>query len=288
MHPMVRSIVVGVDESPGAAEALRWAARERQFHQCSLTAVLCWNYLDQHQLERDQPFDPSYDEHAAQQALDAIVARVLGEEASIVERTTVLDHPARGLLEASADADLLVVGARGLGGFREVVVGSVSRQCLHHAKIPVAVVREGGSERPDNGRVVVGVDGSDSSQRALAWALEEGRRRRAPVTVVHAWNPPFVGGVVVADIAYDAPEFERSGDELLDAAMNASDTSGVAVDRQTVRAAAGPAIVDAATDASLVVVGSRGRGGFSGLLLGSVSHHVTHHAPCPVVAIPHA
>ena len=133
----MRSIVVGVDESPGAAQALRFAAAERRWHDCSLTAVLCWNYLDQHQPEPDVPFDPAYGHDAARRTLDAIVERVLGDDAPRMERRTVNDHAARGLLESAADADLLVVVARGLSVFRQVVVGSVSRQCVHHATVPV-------------------------------------------------------------------------------------------------------------------------------------------------------
>jgi nucleotide-binding universal stress UspA family protein len=287
----MRSIVVGVDESTGAARALRWAAAERRVHDCSLTAVLCWNYLEQHQPEPGVPFDPEYGDEAARRTLDAIVERVLGEAAPHVARRTVNDHAARGLLESAEGADLLVLGARGLSGFRQVVLGSVSRQCLHHTTVPVAVVHEGPGERlDDHGRVVVGVDGSSTSQRALAWAFEEARRRQSPLTVVHAWTPPFVGGLIAPSLAFDTDAVEQAGHAVVDAALGAVDTAALRspVERKVVCGPAGPMIVDAADRASLIVVGSRGRGGFKGLLLGSVSHHVTHHAGCPVVVIPHA
>ena len=285
---LMRSIVVGVDESPGAAQALRWAADERRWHDCSLTAVLCWNFLDQHQPEPDVPFDPAYGDDAARRTLDALVERVLGDEAHHVERRTVNDHAARGLLESAADAYLLVVGARGLSAIRQVIVGSVSRQILHHSTIPVAIVHVHPDEPArDHRRVIVGVDGSDSSQRALAWALEEARRREAPLTVVHAWSPPYVGGLVAP--AFDADTYERAGHAVVDTVLSATDTAGLAfpLERRVVCGPAGPTILDVAADASLIVVGARGRGGFKGLLLGSVSHHVTHHATCPVVVIPH-
>ena len=283
----MRSIVVGVDESSGAADALRWAAEERRLHECSLTAVLCWTYLDQHQREPGQPFDPAYGDDAAHRALDAILDDVLGDVPSRVERRTVNDHPTHGLLEAAIEADLLVVGARGLGGFRELTLGSISQQCLHHATIPVAIVRAPAPESAAG--VVVGIDGSDASRLALEWALEEGRRRQEPVTIVHAWTPPIVGGIYIPAAAYDLEAFETSAREVLDAAVDAADTTGLRfpVEHRIVRGPAGPAIVELAAGATVVVVGSRGRGGFTGLLLGSVSGHVVHHASCPVVVLRH-
>jgi nucleotide-binding universal stress UspA family protein len=135
---------------------------------------------------------------------------------------------------------LLVVGARGLGGFRRLLLGSVSEQCLHHASYPVAVVRTspapaGADASP---RVVVGVDGSAASQRALVWAVDEARARQVPLV-----------------------------------------RRVVPVDRPA------SALLEAGAGADLIVVGDRGRSGFSGLLLGSVSHQVVHHATGPVVVV---
>jgi nucleotide-binding universal stress UspA family protein len=293
----MRTIVVGIDESPSAAEALRWAASEREVHDCALTAVLCWTYLEQHRSEPDQPFDPGYGDDQARAALDAIVERVLGDDARNVMRLTVNDRTPRGLLESAADADLLVLGARGLGGLRGMMLGSVTRQCLHHAKVPVAVVRlqaaDGSSVvagRRHHNRIVVGIDGSDTARRALDWALDEARLRRARLTALHAWEPPYVGAELVPAMAYDTVEFERAGRSVIDAAVDAADTTGLdaPVERLVVSGGAAGALLDAAAEADLVVVGSRGHGGFKGLLLGSTSHHVTYHAPCPVVVIPHA
>jgi nucleotide-binding universal stress UspA family protein len=299
----MRSIVVGVDESAGAAAALRWAAAERALDDCALTAVLCWTYLEQHRSQPKQHFDPEYGDAAAREALDSIVEQVLGSDATNVERRTVNDHTARGLLDASADADLLVLGARGLSGWREVVVGSVTRQCLHHATKPIAVIRQraDGGPEPDSrpepepshttsaNRVVVGVDGSESSVKALHWALDEARRRGAALTAVHVWTPPFIGPDLVPSAAYDTDENDRRGREVLESALAAADTSGLAapVEPVVVSGGASTALVDAADGADLLVVGSRGHGGFAGLLLGSVSHHAVHHAACPVVVVPH-
>jgi nucleotide-binding universal stress UspA family protein len=293
----MRSIVVGVDESPGAAAALRWAAGERAVHDCELTAVLCWTYLEQHRQQPDQPFDPGYGDEQARQALDAIVEGILGDGGDAVARRTVNDRTSRGLLEVSADADLLVLGARGLGGLRAMVLGSVTRQCLHHAAIPIAILHHDPAAEPatdpirpggDN-RIVVGVDGSETATRALAWSVDEARKRHARVIALHAWIPPYVGAELVPAAAFETTEFERLGQATLDSAIESVDTNGLdpPIERLVVSGAPANALLDVADGADLLVVGSRGVGGFKGLLLGSISHHVTHHARCPIVVIPH-
>jgi nucleotide-binding universal stress UspA family protein len=282
-----RSIVVGVDESAGAAEALRWAVREGELHGWPVTAVLCWGYLDQHHGTTPTPFDPAYSASDADEALHTIVGRVLGEGAATVECRTVNDLASRGLLEASADAGLLVLGARGLGSLRGLMLGSVSQQCLHHATIPVAIVRaDAAGPRFGPKRIVVGVDGSETSQRALDWALEEGRVRKAGVEVVHAWTVPPLAVPLIKDFA----PLDEAARDLVEQALARADTSGVSMSISPVvrRGSGGEVLVSLADGADLVVVGSRGLGGFKGLLLGSVSNQVTHHARCPVVVVPRA
>jgi nucleotide-binding universal stress UspA family protein len=280
------SIVVGVDESAGAAQALRWAVREGELHRWPVTAVLCWGYLEQHHGTTPHVFEPGYAVSDATAALHTIVARVLGEGAATVECRTVNDLAARGLLEASADASLLVLGARGLGSFRELMLGSVSQQCLHHATIPVAIVRaDATGPRYGPQWIVVGVDGSETSRRALDWALDEGRARNACVEVAHAWN---LSPHAVPALANAYAPVDEDARRTVDQALAQADTTGVTTVRLVVRqGSGGEVLVRLAEGADLVVVGSRGLGGFKGLLLGSVSHQVTHHAPCPVVVIPH-
>jgi nucleotide-binding universal stress UspA family protein len=281
------SIVVGVDESAGAAEALRWATREGDLHGWPVTAVLCWGYLDQHHGTIAHSFVRACSEADAAAALHTIVARVLGEGAATIECRTVNDLPARGLLQASADASLLVLGARGLGTLRGLVLGSVSQQCVHHARIPVAIVRaDATGPRFGPKWIVVGVDGSETSHRALDWALEEGRARKAGVEVVHAWNVP---ALAVPALTNAYCPFDDAARRIVKKALEQADTSGLSMPVRPVarRGSGAEVIVRLADGADLVVVGSRGLGGFKGLLLGSVSHQVTHHAPCPVVVVPH-
>lgn len=279
-------IIVGVDESDGAAQALRWAAREGELRGWQVRAVLVWDYLDQHHLDGGDGFDPAFDESAAEQTLAEAVTRAIGPDAAAsVARTTVCDRAGQGLIDQAKDAELLVVGARGLGGFAGLLLGSVSNQCLHHAPCPVAVVRHPVGDPPASERVVVGIDGSVSSRQALRWAVAEARARRARLDVVHAWPVPIVGGPFTL-MAFDPVVAEGTAGEIVDEALADEATEDLDVHRVITCGTAAPALLDAAEGATLVVVGNRGRGGFQRLLLGSVSQQVAQHAPGPVVVVP--
>ena len=286
-------IVVGVDGSDHAATAVRWAAREAELHGHTLVAVLVWDLFNQRHADGSRRFDPEYGEPQADAALAAAVDDALGAEAArAVVRRPVCDLPAAGLLGAAADAELLVVGARGLGGFRGMLLGSVSQQCLHHAEVPIAVVHADpheGTEATD-ARVVVGVDGSDPSTAALRWALAEGAARKSVVQVVHAWESPvaygLVGGLSGADVGRIEEGARSLVDEIVDRAVEG--VGPVEVKRTVLPGGPASSLLEAAEGADLVVVGRRGLGGFGRLLLGSVSEHVARHAACPVVVVPEA
>ena len=130
-------VAVGVDGSEGSRRALRWAAEEARLRGARLRAITVWSYMDQ----PAGTFDPAYTEANARRELDTAIA-ALGDDAGGVEiePVTVCDLPAHGLLEAAEDADLLVVGSRGHGGFRGLLLGSVSQQVAHHATVPVVIV----------------------------------------------------------------------------------------------------------------------------------------------------
>jgi nucleotide-binding universal stress UspA family protein len=136
-------------------------------------------------------------------------------------------------------------------------------------------------------RIVVGVDGSQASLRALRWALDEARRRGATLEVVHAWHVPNAGAYLDFIGYLDVAAFEDDARRVVDQALTAENVAGLSwVEPIIVQDSAARALLDIAKGADLVVVGSRGRGGFTGLLLGSVSQQVAHHTPCPVVIVP--
>jgi nucleotide-binding universal stress UspA family protein len=134
--------------------------------------------------------------------------------------------------------------------------------------------------------VVVGVDGSTNGQRALEWAVDEGRRRNERVVALHAWELPYPpAGFAIPVPPQNVDEIAESAAALLDKAVGEVAVDGVVVEQRVVNAPPSTALVEASADADLVVVGARGHGGFLGLLLGSVSNQVAHHARCPVVIV---
>ena len=139
-------------------------------------------------------------------------------------------------------------------------------------------------------RIVVGVDGSECSQHALRWAVEEAALRKAVLTVVHVWHEPYAAMVGPFAAVPPMPElYEEAAQRVLDDAIAAVDTTAL-VEPPVPHLVAGQpasALLEAADEATLLVVGSRGRGGFTTLLLGSVSHQVINHARCPVVVVHH-
>ena len=140
-------------------------------------------------------------------------------------------------------------------------------------------------------RIVVGIDGSELSQFALRWAIDEAHHHGSSVEAVHAWHDVYVGGGIPYGAALMDPKiYIDKAEALLDAVVDAADESGLAtpVRRTVVQDTPAHALLEAGKGADLIVVGSRGRGGFAGLLLGSVSQQVVHHASCPVVVIPSA
>jgi nucleotide-binding universal stress UspA family protein len=147
------------------------------------------------------------------------------------------------------------------------------------------------------GRIVVGVDGSEHAQAALRWAAEEATLRDATLVAAHAWTftpslavgaPDLMAvpaGNIVEELDADRAAAERALSDAVSAALG--DDPGVTVERLLVEDAPGEGLVALARDAELVVVGTRGRGNIASALLGSVSHHVVQHAPCPVVIVRH-
>ena len=143
---MAGTVVVGVDESDGSRRAVEWAAEEARLRGAVLRPVLAWSYLDQ----PGGRFDAAYGEDDALRRLDQALAAAGVDFGEIeVDRRAANDLPARALLDAAKDADLLVVGSRGSGGFKGLLLGSVSQQVVQHAPCPVTVVPD--EERASGG-----------------------------------------------------------------------------------------------------------------------------------------
>ncbi|HKE75895.1 MAG TPA: universal stress protein [Acidimicrobiales bacterium] len=279
-------IVVGVDGSPHSLDALRWAQREAALRRGRLVALFAWGFVPPGHAGGGHTFDAGYGPEEADRLLAASIDAALGDGAGVVRRT-VCEPPARALLDAAAGTDLLVVGARGVGGFRGLLLGSVSGQCLHHAPVPLAIVRSpgGGAIPKERGRILVGADASASARRALDWAVAEAARRGSALDVVRAWDIAYPAVAPAGGYPVEWAALEEDAQDLVDKLLADRGLAGRATGRAVQGSAAGT-LVRAAAGADLVVMGTRGHGGFAGLLLGSVAHHLAHHAPCTVVVVP--
>jgi nucleotide-binding universal stress UspA family protein len=228
---------------------------------------------------------------AAQRVLDDAVA-TLRTSAPDVTITGSLypGTPTAALLEAAERSKLVVVGSSGLDRVTEFILGSVTQQVVAHAACPVAVVPSQESDEPgiEAGRVVVGIDGSELSVDATHIAFEEASLRRTGLTLLHVWNAPGFdsAGVVVPDTFKLE---EAHSDELRAMAETVAGLAekypDVQVEQRLRQGRPAKALAEATRGAALVVVGSRGHGGFASLMLGSTSRALLHHAYCPVLVV---
>ena len=194
--------------------------------------------------------------------------------------------PAHALVAASETTDLLVVGARGRGGFSGLLLGSVSQKCIGHARCPVVVVRSATTGRRGGAadrKVIVGIDGSAGSDRALQWAMEEAGLRSASVLAIYAWQYPPVGGFVLGPPEGYAGLAGRVATEAAAAAARWRPDVSLEVDARMGPTV--PTLLQASGDAALLVVGSRGHAGISDILVGSVAQQCAHHGETPVVVV---
>ena len=286
------TIVVGVDGSAESAHALAWAQAEAGIGHRSVLAVHAWTPpVPMSEISvMAGPTDPEPYRAAAEEVLTRVVAEAAPSPA--VRSRLVRGHASFVLLELLKEADLLVVGSRGRGGFTGLLLGSVSQHCVTHAVRPVAVIPTA-APLPPGGDVVVGVDDSPGAEGALVWAAAEAGARGARLRVVHAWwEPALVSPAGLPVPALPAHDVQSRAEDLVrrmvEGAVARVHPARPAVDVLVLEAPPARALLDQATDAGLLVVGSRGRGGFAGLLLGSVSQRCVHHAPCAVVVVPPA
>ncbi|WP_406690231.1 universal stress protein [Saccharopolyspora sp. ID03-671] len=277
--------VVGIDGSEPALEAARWAAVDARAHRRPLRLVCA------------VPRAPQL----AEAGSEAIVAERPGwlaravtaarAAADGVEIEQELRHgsPGEVLLEESQRSQRLVVGARGLNEFTGVrlVLGSTAELVAMRSRCPVVVVPESaGRGRPRTGPIIVGVDGSKVGEPALAAAYEEASVRAAPLVAVHVWSDVatdgwFAAGSADWDLIRDDQE-RVLGERLAGWQEKYPD---VAVERVVARDRPVRFLVEHGARAQLLVVGSRGRGGITGMLIGSTSRALLHCAPCPVLVV---
>jgi nucleotide-binding universal stress UspA family protein len=289
LDAVMDTIVVGVDGSKHSLDALRWAVDEGRRRHLPVAAVFARAYPYAIPTVKNLS-DPAIELGRAEEYLEALLRQELDDAAAGINVRAEEGTPSQVLMQAAQDAALLVVGSRGRGGFAGLLLGSVSLQCAQHAGCPVVVVRTGDNVLPftterRTPRIVVGCDGSEASRTALHWAVAEARSMRATIDAVHAWQPPYAAGYPLGTIPVRIDEFERMAHRLLDEAVAGATTPDVHIDPILVSGAAAVSLLDIAKGADLVVMGAH-NGSYAGMLLGSVTQKVLHHATCPVVVIP--
>ncbi|MGW0179445.1 universal stress protein [Nocardia sp. NPDC003345] len=284
-----RVILAAVDGSPGSYRAAAWAASEAGLYGCGLHLLNSWVIpaafgagaaLSESELRRMHDDG----EHIVTEA--ARIARGATGDPDLkvtTETTDVLITPA--LVGRSDSLRMLVVGSRGLGAFQRSLLGSVSTAVTHHARCPVAVVHAdtpldaAAAGRP----VLVGVDGSDNSVPAVELAFDEAARRGVGVVALHAWSDTS---------GLDIPVRDWDGARASAEALLAESLAGYAqrypdLEVRRIVTADRPvrSLLDASVDAQLLVVGSHGRGGFAGMLLGSTSNALLHSVDTPMIIV---
>ena len=284
-------IVVGVDGSPPSRVAVDWAAREALGRNLPLTIVhvtqaataLMWS---------DVPMPADLDariekggQAILQQARATAKDATRGSAAMRVNTELVSAAVLPTLIDLSKDAEMIVVGCRGLGAIGRRLLGSVSSGLIHHAHCPVAVIHDEDPLMPTPALapVVVGIDGSPASETATAIAFDEASRRGVELVAVHAWSDfavPELPGFDWADVQKQAEE--TLAERLAGWQERYPD---VPVRRVVVPDRPAHQLLEQSEAAQLTVVGSHGRGGFAALLLGSVSSAVAESARMPVIVV---
>lgn len=292
MTSLENSVVVGIDGSAASTGAVAYAANTAATRGIPLVLVTTYTMPAAMFAEGMVPPQPVYDElekqclpiveQARQSALK--VAPHIEVSHAIVD-----GNPSQVLIDYSRRAKMIVLGSRGLGGIKGMVLGSVSASVASHAFCPVVVTREDTDDLDRSGPVVVGIDGSEISAKATEWAFAEASARNTTLIAVHTWMDPQVqaaaAGIALSEKDWsqlEAQELETLSERLAGFSGRYPD---VTVDRVVTRDRAVRALVDHSRDAQIVVVGSHGRGGFTGMVLGSTSRALLQAAPCPVMVV---
>lgn len=278
------AVVVGVDGSEGADQALDWAAEQAALERRPLTIVhagVIQMYLE---AEADPAVMLSAMRREGQAVLERATARATQHDVTEVRTEMVTDDPRAALLEASSVAQLVVVGSRGRGPIKSLLLGSVGVALSQHARCPV-VVRRPHPPRPPGAGILVGTDLTGSSEAALEWAFRQAALRASPLTVLHT----LFEGLPEGDIPPEAPGHTEQWSALREIADRFKpDFPDVSVQLRLRRGLADEALTIAAGTAEMVVLGAHVRRSIFGLLDLNVPAGVLEHAPCFVAVVPAA
>ena len=286
------AVMVGYDGSTMSQTAAHWAAREAVARGLPLVLAHAFTppiggFSDGYISSVGADVVATMQESADASLLEMVAALAAAHPQLDVRHQVLVASPSAALIEASADASLLVVGSRGLGGFRGLILGSVGVQVATHSQCPTVVLR--GEPSPSADCAVVGIDNSPLSAPALEFAFDFASRHGLRLLAVHAWDIS-THDVLGTTATMPVPNLQELGaDEERMASEALAGFRGsypdVDVEEHLIKGNTAKAIVEAGKNAALIVVGSRGRGELAGAVLGSVSQSVLHKAKIPVAVV---
>ncbi len=287
MDTTTTTVLVGVDGSASGLAALDWAAQEAHLRGAGLTLVhaypASWVGISPEYFLMSDPAGPTVPRFVEEARTRVTVAH----PELRVDVRTVADPPAHALVTLSADAALVVVGAHGRSALGRLLLGSVSQHVATHAHCPSVVVR--GPSRDPALPVAVGLDDSDTARAALVVALDEAALRGVPLLVVHSWQePPHASYGAWAPPAGLEEGMRTAAERFVEEALAACPDTHPDLDvrARVVKGHPVSALLTAANQAQLLVVGSHGHGAFPGMSFGSVATAALHEAECPVLVVP--
>ena len=279
-------ILVGVDGSAQSDAAICFATRESVMRDAPLTLMHVIEPVPEWASRAEQSRIAQVWEANARDVIEharKTASASVTDSGSLDLRTEVVCSPVVAMfLVASTDAQMVVLGSRGMTPLGRFLLGSVSNSALHHAHCPVAVIHDVDTA-DQSGPVLVGVDGSPASDEAIALAFDEASRRGADLVALHAWSDVAVFPI----LGMDWREYEAQGEEILAERLAGfqQEYPDVKVRRRLVCDKPARWLIDESRHAQLVVVGGHGRGGFPGMLLGSVSSALAQSAQAPLIVV---
>ncbi|MGQ5635818.1 MULTISPECIES: universal stress protein [unclassified Streptomyces] len=300
---MPRTITVGLDGSSESRAAAEWAAREAELRGLPVKLVQVWEPVPEPTAQAPllgAETHQHWTERIPRESAEGLRLRHPGVEVTTEQLT---GRPAEALVDAAEDAELLVLGSRGLGGIGGFLVGSVGHAVLAHTRRPVVLVRAGEQAADEHEMdpagipstaaafrpVVLGLDAAGPDDTLIGFAFEAAARRAVPLRVVHAWNPPPYYAYGMALEPAVEREMARGDAVVLSEVLRPwrQKYPDVEVVEQSRYGSPSLLLVDASREASLVVVGRRIRRSAAGAHIGTVTHAVLHHSTAPVAVVAH-
>ncbi|MFI2206518.1 universal stress protein [Streptomyces sp. NPDC020192] len=300
---MPRTITVGLDGSPESRAAAEWAAREAQLRGLPVKLVQVWEPISEPMAQAPllgAETHQHWTERIPREAAEGLRLRHPGVEVSTEQLT---GRPAEALVDAAEDAEMLVLGSRGLGGIGGFLVGSVGLAVVAHTERPVVLVRAGEQAADEHQMdlagipsaatafrpVVLGLDVASPDEALIGFAFEAAARRSVPLRVVHVWNPPPYYAYGMALEPAVEREMAKGDAVMLSEVLRPwrQKYPDVEVVEQSQYGSPSLLLIDASHEASLVVVGRRVRRSSVGAHIGTVTHAVLHHSTAPVAVVAH-